>query len=175
MSKNSKKVIVVNSTTPLNDQEPLDDRSIQAPKGPAVPQNTSVQEPAKQKRPMTEAQKAVLAEGRKKGREKINQRNAMINQEKQAMQARLDEVEKLLKEQKDKEFEEKLVKKAVAAKKKQIKREAVLDQISDDDTNIEEIKAIKKRTAAKKPVTTPTPPTQQTPAPQPSAPKYTFV
>jgi hypothetical protein len=43
-------------------------------------------------------------------------------------------------EQERKIIEEKLVKKAIALKKKQIKKQAILDSISDDDTPLEVIK-----------------------------------
>jgi hypothetical protein len=43
---------------------------------------------------------------------------------------------------KKKELEEKIVKKAVAIKKREIKQKAILDAIQDDDTPIEEIKKI---------------------------------
>jgi len=60
--------------------------------------------------------------------------------------ARLREQErKLLLDQQQKDLEEKIIKKAVSIKKKQIKKEAVLEEISDDDTPIEVIKEIKKR------------------------------
>ena len=42
-------------------------------------------------------------------------------------------------------LEEKIVKKAVAIKKKQIKKQIALDDISDDDTSLEEIKKIVKK------------------------------
>ena len=64
------------------------------------------------------------------------------------VQAKRDEnrvqrlVEKKLKEKADQEeLEAKLVKKAVSIKKKQLKKQAVLDEISDDDTPIETIRA----------------------------------
>ena len=47
-------------------------------------------------------------------------------------------------------LEEKIVKKAVAIKKKQIKKQIALDDISDDDTSLEEIKKIVKQLPAKK-------------------------
>jgi len=43
---------------------------------------------------------------------------------------------------KKKEIEEKIVKKAVAIKKREIKQKAILDTISDDDTSMEDIKKI---------------------------------
>jgi hypothetical protein len=52
-----------------------------------------------------------------------------------------------------KEIEEKIVKKAIAIKKKQIKAKAILEEISDDDdTPIEEVKKIATKIAVKKAV-----------------------
>lgn len=45
-------------------------------------------------------------------------------------------------EEERKLIESKLIKKAIALKKKQIKKQAVIDEISDDDTPIEKIKEI---------------------------------
>jgi hypothetical protein len=64
----------------------------------------------------------------------IETRNAkiIISKEKQEQEAVI----------KKKEIEEKIVKKAVAIKKREIKQKAILDTISDDDTDIAEIKKI---------------------------------
>jgi len=73
----------------------------------------------------------------------------------------------LKKEQGKKEFEEKILQKAISIKKKQINKQydlAVLDQISDDETPIEEIKQ-KHRDITPPPVR-PLPPTIQTPIQQ---------
>jgi hypothetical protein len=85
-------------------------------------------------------------------------------------------LEKQLKaEQEKKELEEKILSKAISIKKKQLKK-SVLDEISDDDTPMEEIKAIVK-TKKSKPIPNPKPP----PAPVqpmiqiPLKPKYVFV
>jgi hypothetical protein len=48
-------------------------------------------------------------------------------------------------EEKKKEIEEKIVQKAISIKKKQIKKEEILDEISDDDTPLEKIKSIIKK------------------------------
>ena len=59
--------------------------------------------------------------------------------------AKLRQKEKLLKDEEDrKELEAKIIKKAVAIKKKQIKKQTVLEEISDDETPIEVIKEMKK-------------------------------
>jgi len=52
---------------------------------------------------------------------------------------RLNDAKKLAEFEK-KALEEKLVKKAISVKKKQLKKELVLDEISDDDTPMEKIK-----------------------------------
>lgn len=52
---------------------------------------------------------------------------------------RKDEAEKMLSQSK-KEMEDKVVKKAIAIKKKQIKAQIALDEISDDDEPIEVVK-----------------------------------
>ena len=64
----------------------------------------------------------------------IETRNAkiIISKEKKA----LEEIEK------KKEIEEKIIKKAVAIKKREIKQKAILDTISDDETSMEDIKKI---------------------------------
>ena len=58
----------------------------------------------------------------------------------------------LLAQQERKLVEEKLVKKAISVKKKQIKQQAVLDEISDDDTDMVEIQKIVKKLPPKKTV-----------------------
>ena len=60
-------------------------------------------------------------------------------------------------------LEEKVVKKAISIKKKQIKKQSALDEISDDDTPIEKVKEIAKKIA-------PVP----APVKQPEKPKITF-
>lgn len=83
----------------------------------------------KPKREKTEAQKAVFEIARAK-----MLANAIERKAKKALE---DEAKK-------KDLEQKIVQKAIAIKKKEIKRKAVLDEISDDDTDIAEIKEIVK-------------------------------
>ena len=75
-----------------------------------------------------------------------------------------------------KEVEDKLVKKAIAVKKKQIKQQAVLDEISDDDTPLEEVEKIatRSKTRLKREVSKdfPAPPPV---AEEPVRPKYYFL
>jgi uncharacterized protein with von Willebrand factor type A (vWA) domain len=93
----------------------------------------------KPKRQQTEKQKEATA----KMRQKLAEKHAMVREQK-AKEA--EETKKIV--------EEKVVKKAIAIKKKQIKQQKVLDEISDDDTPIEEIIPIKKKSvpAHKNPV-----------------------
>ena len=67
-------------------------------------------------------------------------------------------------------LEEKIVKKAVSIKKKQIKKQAVLDDISDDETPIEEIKEIVKKPRKKKEIE----PVPEPPKLKREPPKYLF-
>lgn len=53
--------------------------------------------------------------------------------------------------QNKKELEEKIVKKAISIKKKQILKQKVLDEVSDDETPIEEVKEIAKSTPQRLP------------------------
>tara|TARA_R110002167_G_scaffold120911_1_gene298966 strand:- start:26 stop:544 length:519 start_codon:yes stop_codon:yes gene_type:complete len=77
-----------------------------------------------------------------------------------------------------KQVEDKLVKKAIAVKKKQIKQQAILDEISDDDTPLEEVEKIATRSVTKtklkrevaKDFPAPPPPAQE-----PVTPKYYFL
>jgi hypothetical protein len=56
------------------------------------------------------------------------------------------------KEEERKQLEEKIVKKAISIKKKQIKKQAILNDISDDETPIEVIQKIRKQSVRKEPV-----------------------
>ncbi len=77
-----------------------------------------------------------------------------------------------------KEVEDKLVKKAIAVKKKQIKEQAILDAISDDDTPLDEVEKIATRSVSKarlKRETTKDFPAPPPPAEEPVRPKYYFL
>ncbi len=78
-------------------------------------------------------------------------RDANAKKRKEEAERKAEEERKLI--------EEKLVKKAISLKKKQIKKQAVLDSISDDETPLEEIKkAVEKPAIAIKPSIPPPPP-----------------
>lgn len=106
--------------------------------------NTPITKPKKQ---LTEKQLEALKKGQQR-RDENRARNKLIKEHKEEQERKL--------------IEEKLVKKAISIKKKQIKKQAVLDEISDDDTPIQKIKEIS------------TIPPKISP-PTPSVPKIMFV
>jgi len=137
------------------------------------PEENKLEKP-KAKRVMSDKQIEVLALGRAKGRERLNAKHAEINQHKEEVKATKLSIkeQKAIKEQEliealRVETENKIVSKALSIKKKQIKKEAVLAEISDDETPMEEIKSIaktiKKPTPVKKAVIEPV---QKLPQPQ---------
>ena len=77
------------------------------------------------------------------------------------------ELEKQKQEEEKRRQEELIIKKALALKKKQIKKEAILHEISDDETPIEVIKKIAKKTTTKK--------TELPPIATPQKPQFIFV
>ena len=114
----------------------------------------------KKKKVLSERQLEVLSNARAKLAEKNKLRIAQKKLEQQAIE---DEVQRRLDEYKT-GIEQKIVKKAVSIKKKQIKKEALLEEISDDETPMEKIKEIAKK--------------KNHPAPQPpvnAKPQYIFV
>ena len=114
----------------------------------------------KKKKVLSERQLEVLSNARAKLAERNKERIAHKKLEQQAIE---DEVQRRLDEYKT-GIEQKIVKKAVSIKKKQIKKEALLEEISDDETPIQKIKEIAKK--------------KNHPAPQPpvnAKPQYIFV
>ena len=87
----------------------------------------------KKKKVLTERQLEVLSNARAKLAEKNKERLITKRLEQQAIE---DEVQRRLNEYKL-GLEDKVVKKAISIKKKQIKKEATLDEISDDETPIQ--------------------------------------
>lgn len=157
------KQLEILATVPPAMKEPIplpeDDEPLQASKEiPKAP----CELPKKPKRVLNEAQ----LEGMKKGRDAL----ALKNAEKKA-QREADEAER------KRQLEEKVVSKAISIKKKQLKQEIALDDISDDDTPIEEIKqkvVAKKQTVPQ--VKQSTPRVQEpTPPPPPVKAKPTFI
>lgn len=115
-------------------EKPLQKLKIKKGEKPMT-EDAVVNETPKQKRERSEKQIEIT----KKMIEKRNA-NILVAKEKKAQD---DMIRK-------KEIEEKIVKKAVAIKKREIKKRAVLEEISDDDSPIEEIKRIATKIAVKK-------------------------
>ena len=95
----------------------------------------------KKKKVLSERQLEVLSNARAKLAERNKERIAQKKLEQQAIE---DEVQRRLDEYKT-GIEQNIVKKAVSIKKKQIKKEALLEEISDDETPMEKIKEIAKK------------------------------
>jgi len=126
--------ILEDSNIPDKQEKPLQKLKIKKGEKPMT-EDAVVNETPKQKRERSEKQIEIT----KKMIEKRNA-NILVAKEKKAQD---DMIRK-------KEIEEKIVKKAVAIKKREIKKRAVLEEISDDDSPIEEIKRIATKIAVKK-------------------------
>lgn len=149
------KQLEILATVPATMKQPIplpeEDEPLQASK--EIPQSPcEIPKKEKPKRVLNEAQ----LEGMKKGRDALALRNAEKRAQREAEEA-----------ERKRQLEEKVVSKAISIKKKQLKQEIALDEISDDETPIEEIK---QKVVAKK-QTAPTPPAPPTPRAQPQAPK----
>lgn len=111
-------------------------------------------EPIKKHKVRTEKQKQAT----EKMIAKLKENNEIKKQKKEEEELRLK-----------KELEDKIVKKAISIKKKQIKQQMILDAISDDETSVESIKKI-----IKKPIVRNHPPKPE-PEPEIIKPKYIFI
>ena len=116
------------------------DNSIQATKGGDEATDETITAPistpiTKAKKPRSQKQIDAFAKALE-----IKKEKAIARKTERDLNAGLEKVK----------LEEKIVKKAVAIKKKQIKKQIALDDISDDDTSLEEIKKIVKKFPAKK-------------------------
>ena len=140
------KIVSLGSTTATENETDEDESisTIQREKEPA---------PTKQKRKISERQLKALHEGQEK--------LLRMTREKR-------ELEKQQEEEDRKRREELIIKKALALKKKKIREEAILNNIRDDETPIEVIKTIAKKTNTKTKETLP-------PIPIPQKPKFIFV
>jgi len=133
----------------------VEDEPLQASKGEDEIPATLCDPPKKPKKIATEKQLEAMRLGREKRDEQIKLRRQAEEEEK-ATQKKL--------------LEDKIVKKAISIKKKEIKKSTLLDEISDDDTPIEEIKTVMKAKPIPKQVATVAPPAPKT-QPPPPAPK----
>jgi hypothetical protein len=128
------------------------------------------------KKERTEAQKEAtrrMLEARDKKRAERPSVKAVKEDLKALREQQIEE----LKAQAVKEYQDSLVKKAISIKKKQIKKEKELEEISDDDTPIEDIRKIVKRQLPdglkKLPAKVSNPTPQKLPTPQ--KPAITFL
>lgn len=74
------------------------------------------------------------------------QRAIMVREENRKAR---DQERKRIEEEQKKILHEKMVKKAISLKKKEIKKQAILDEISDDDTPIEKVKKVAEKVASR--------------------------
>jgi hypothetical protein len=107
---------------------------------PESSDDESIDEPKliRQKKPRTQKQ----IEAFKMVCEKRNQKRNERKIEKEEKEKVISQLLKHKEEEEQEKLERKIVSKAISIKKKQIKKQAVLDEISDDDTPIEKIKKI---------------------------------
>ena len=98
----------------------------------------------KKKKVLSQKQLDVLANAREKLKAKNSERSTKKKLEADAIES---EIQSRLSQYKE-GLEAKIVKKAISIKKKQILKEAALDEVSDDDTPIQKIKEIAKKIPA---------------------------
>lgn len=151
MEKLSRKEQLLKELRDLENAKPEESEDLG--KSDAVIDDEEDEEPqtiTRAKKPRTEAQMKAFEKAKEKAKLNADKRKA-------EREAKALEEQKLI--------EEKLVKKAISLKKKQIKQQAVLDNIEDDDTPLPEIEKIVKELPAKfrKPVK------QEMPVPKPPA------
>ena len=97
---------------------------------------------------LSQKQLDVLANAREKLKAKNSERTAKKKLEADAIES---EIQSRLSQYKE-GLENKIVKKAISIKKRQIKKEAALDEISDDETPMEKIKQISKKIPIQPPI-----------------------
>jgi hypothetical protein len=159
MDKKSRKEQLLKELQDLENAKPEEPEDLAIQKDRDAAEDDEPDQPpdtiVKAKKPRSEAQMKAFERAKE---------TARINAEK-----RKAERDTKAKEE-QKAIEDKLVKKAIALKKKQIKQQAVLDEIEDDDTPLPEIEKIVKQVPAKfkKAVSVP----MEQPKPEP--PKYIF-
>lgn len=134
------------------DLQVLENKKPETPEeSPIVSEATEDTPLIKPKKPRTPAQMDAFNKAKEKAR---------INAEERKKQREIEESKRKADE------EALIVKKAIAIKKKEIKRKAVLEQVSDDETPLEQIKQVSK-TISK--------PVESTPKPKTIFEKYKFI
>jgi hypothetical protein len=132
-----KKQIEQNSSNSIDEK---DDGDIQASKVVETQKEESAMPIATSLRKKEETKVDTITKEKKPRTQKqIEATNRMRDRLKEETLKRAEQ-KKLEEEQRKKQLEEKIVNKALSIKKKQIKKEKVLDAISDDETPMEEVK-----------------------------------
>ena len=120
-----------------NNIEHIEEKPLQKPK---IKKETKSETPKEEPEPEPESKPVLKRERTAKQIEAFNKaREKMVMNASHRKQTKEE-----LEIQRKKELEETIVKKAIAIKKKEIKKKAVLEEISDDETPMEEIAKIKK-------------------------------
>lgn len=143
---------LVEATLPLvePDEESDDDLEVKIPINPKKKKvyNVKPKDPDAPKKPRTEKQIAAWALVVAKREENRNKRMNETADQKKVYEQHLEQVKQSSREK----MENKIVNKAISIKKKAIKKEQLLDDISDDETPMEEIKQMVTRQKRTKPV-----------------------
>ena len=118
-----------------NNIENIEEKPLQKPKIKKEAKSESAnEEPIPESKPGLKRERtAKQIEAFNKAREKMVMNASQRKQSKEELEI-----------QRKKDLEETIVKKAIAIKKKEIKKKAVLEEISDDETPIEDIEKMKK-------------------------------
>jgi hypothetical protein len=174
-SAENENIQIPNNSNNLNDQDEENDELILKPK---QKKNKKSEEPINQVEEivdLTDIEDVSLPNTNAPNYQPIKKHRVRSEKQKEAtekMIAKLKENNELKKQKKQeeelrikKELEDKIVKKAISIKKKQIKQQQILDAISDDETSIESIKKI-----IKKPIVKNHPPKEEI-----EKPKFIFI
>ena len=102
-----------------------------------------IKQPAPVEEEEEEEEPKPVKQKRERTQKQIEAFNRCIETKKEKAKQRAEEARRLAEYDK-KALEEKVVKKAISIKKKQIKKQSALDEISDDDTPIEKVKEVAK-------------------------------
>jgi hypothetical protein len=171
--------ILLDDTASQNETEDNEIQMVPVKRGkgrPPVPKPEPVYKPRAEpavKKERTEAQKEATRRMLEARDAKRAERGSVKAVKEDLKAVRDAEIEKL-KAQAVKDYQDSLVRKAISIKKKQIKKQVELDEISDDDTPIEEIRQIVKKPQTKVPVKQV--PVKQVPVKQvPTKPVITFL
>jgi len=140
-----KKQIEQNSNNSIDEKDDGDIQASKVVEVSAKPIATSLRKEEKKEEKKVDI---ITKEKKPRTQKQIEATNRMRDRLKEETLKRAEQ-KKLEEEQRKKQLEEKIVNKAISIKKKQIKKEKVLDVISDDETPMEEVKQMMKKTQPK--------------------------